>query len=242
MLFLLLPVMIYLFHLSLTRTGYAQLLAGIRFCSLNHLGAEVIHSRLPGILELVMPFAGANPVIAPIPVAPTAHYMMGGIPVNVHGQVLADRSVPGLYAVGECTCVSVHGANRLGGNSLLDLVAFGRAAGIHIATGLGNSGAVEAVGEGFLTAVREHLDGWDRRDAGESVAVLRAALQKLMQRHCGVFCTDVLLRAGLAKLDVLQARLLGARITDHSRVFNTERIEALGLENLFPIARCWSRR
>ncbi|MHB1676551.1 MAG: succinate dehydrogenase flavoprotein subunit [Sulfuriferula sp.] len=204
---------------------------------LDHLGAEVINSRLPGIRELAMRFAGVDPIIGPIPVVPTAHYMMGGIPTNVHGQVLAGEPVSGLYAVGECACVSVHGANRLGGNSLLDLVIFGRAAGIHIEAELAHAATAKVIDSSRFSASLARLSAWDRRDAGESVAGLREALQKLMQRHCGVFRTDGLLREGLTEMDALQARLSSARITDHGRIFNTERIEALELESLFPVAR-----
>ena len=205
---------------------------------LDHLGAAVINSRLPGIRELAMRFAGVDPVTQPIPVVPTAHYMMGGIPTTMHGQVLADEAVPGLYAVGECACVSVHGANRLGGNSLLDLVIFGRAAGQHIEAELARR---EERGtdleERWFVRSLERLAGWDRCERGESVAELRTAVQKLMQRHCGVFRTDTLLRVGLAELDALQTRLPNARISDRGQIFNTERIEALELESLFPVAR-----
>ncbi|ARU32896.1 succinate dehydrogenase flavoprotein subunit [Sulfuriferula sp. AH1] len=204
---------------------------------LDHLGADTIKARLPGIRELAIRFAGVDPITDPIPVVPTAHYMMGGIPTNLHGQVLAGEAVPGLYAVGECACVSVHGANRLGGNSLLDLVVFGRAAGMHIAAELTQNGAAPAISDEQLAASLSRLSAWDRRDEGEPVATLRNELQKLMQRHCGVFRTDALLRIGLAELDKLQQRLPGARITDHGHVFNTARIEALELENLFPVAR-----
>lgn len=204
---------------------------------LDHLGADTIKARLPGIRELAIRFAGVDPITDPIPVVPTAHYMMGGIPTNLHGQVLADEAVPGLYAVGECACVSVHGANRLGGNSLLDLVVFGRAAGMHIAAELAKKGTAPAIMDEQLSATLSRLSAWDRRDEGESVATLRNELQKLMQRHCGVFRTDALLRTGLAELDKLQQRLPGGRIADHGHVFNTARIEALELENLFPVAR-----
>jgi len=207
------------------------------YLKLDHLGADKIKARLPGIRELAMRFAGVDPITDPIPVVPTAHYMMGGIPTNLHGQVLAGEPVPGLYAVGECACVSVHGANRLGGNSLLDLVVFGRAAGMHIAAELAQSSTAATITDDQLTASLTRLSAWDRRDEGESVVTLRNELQKLMQRHCGVFRTDALLREGLAQLDNLQQRLPNARITDHGRIFNTARIEALELENLFPIAR-----
>ena len=204
---------------------------------LDHLGAEVIKTRLPGIRELAMRFAGVDPITDLIPVVPTAHYMMGGIPTNLHGQVLAGAPVPGLYAVGECACVSVHGANRLGGNSLLDLVIFGRAAGIHIVAGLKQDVAADVIDQRFPAVSLARLSAWERRDEGESVAQLRVAVQQLMQRHCGVFRTDALLREGLVQITELQLRLWHARITDHSHVFNTARIEALELENLILVAR-----
>ena len=210
---------------------------------LDHLGAALIKEKLPGIRELALRFAGVDPIDAPIPVVPTAHYMMGGIPTNLHGQVVMparfgpEEPVPGLYAVGECACVSVHGANRLGGNSLLDLVVFGRAAGNHIIETLRDNPFPRVLPDNAAEAGLARLARWDRGGQGESVADVRVALQTLMQTHCGVFRTDVLLREGLAQMDALEIRLAAVRLTDSSRVFNTARIEALELENLFPVAR-----
>jgi succinate dehydrogenase / fumarate reductase flavoprotein subunit len=213
------------------------------YLKLDHLGAALIKEKLPGIRELAQRFAGVDPINAPIPVVPTAHYMMGGIPTNLHGQVVMpahfgpEEPVPGLYAVGECACVSVHGANRLGGNSLLDLVVFGRAAGNHIIETLRDNPFSRVLPDDAAEAGLARLARWDQGGQGESVADVRLALQTLMQSHCGVFRTDALLREGLSQMDTLEARLAAVRLTDTSRVFNTARIEALELENLFPVAR-----
>ncbi len=210
---------------------------------LDHLGAALIKDKLPGIRELALRFAGVDPIDAPIPVVPTAHYMMGGIPTNLHGQVVMparfgpEEPVPGLYAVGECACVSVHGANRLGGNSLLDLVVFGRAAGNHIIETLRDNPFPRVLPDNAAEAGLARLARWDQSGQGESVAEIRIALQTLMQTHCGVFRTEALLRDGLTQMDALETRLGAVRLTDTSRVFNTARIEALELENLFPVAR-----
>ncbi len=208
---------------------------------LQHLGAAVIKSRLPGIRELSMTFAGSDPIEAPIPVVPTCHYMMGGIPTNVHGQVIAvdkigqESIVPGLYAVGECACVSVHGANRLGGNSLLDLVVFGRAAGLHIAQA-GDYSSETVVPDSEIEAALQRYWRWEGSTTGEPVSVIRAALQKVMQNDFGVFRTQAFMDEGLEKLKNLRERLKHAVLTDKSRVFNTARIEALELDNLMATA------
>ncbi len=209
---------------------------------LDHLGEKVIAEKLPGIRDLAIRFAGVDPVTAPIPVAPTAHYMMGGIPTNLHGQVVIpartgpEEAVPGLYAVGECACVSVHGANRLGGNSLLDLIVFGRAAGKHMLGYLRDNPYPRSLPADAADSSRARLARWDR-PGSERVAALTADLRQLMQAHCGVFRTDAHLRAGLTRLDELEARLARAGLTDTSRIFNTARIEALELDNLIAVAR-----
>ena len=178
----------------------------------------------------------------PIPVAPTAHYMMGGIPTNLHGQVVAparfgpEEPVPGLYAVGECACVSVHGANRLGGNSLLDLIVFGRAAGLHMLEYLRDNPYSRPLPEHAAEASQARLARWDR-PGSERVAAITDDLRRMMQTHAGVFRTDAVLREGLEKLDALEERLAHAGLQDTSRVFNTARIEALELENLIGVAR-----
>ena len=210
---------------------------------LDHLGAEILNSRLPGICELSKTFAHVDPVLEPIPVVPTCHYMMGGIPTNVHGQVITldeqgnDQIVPGLYAVGECACVSVHGANRLGGNSLLDLVVFGRAAGLHVEKVLREEGLdYQEAGRDEIEAALARLNRWDNTQTGESVAELRAEMQKVMQLDFGVFRTEQAMQEGLKKLHALRERLKHAALTDTSKTFNTARIEALELDNLMEVA------
>jgi succinate dehydrogenase / fumarate reductase flavoprotein subunit len=208
----------------------------------DHLGAEIITKRLPGIRDLAMRFAGVDPITAPIPVYPTAHYIMGGIPTNRFGQVVApvhtgpEEPVPGLYAVGECACVSVHGANRLGGNSLLDIVVFGRAAGEHILDYLKDHRAHRALPQDAIDKAYGRLVRWDRKDAGESVDTVREELRLTMEQHCGVFRVQDVLDEGIRKMRALEQRLQGVRLRDHSKVFNTARIEALELENLMDIA------
>ncbi|QKT02412.1 succinate dehydrogenase flavoprotein subunit [Ectothiorhodospiraceae bacterium 2226] len=204
---------------------------------LEHLGAEVIQQRLPGIRELCRTFLHLDPAEAPIPVFPTAHYTMGGIPTNRFGQVVVpagqgEEAIPGLYAVGECACVSVHGANRLGGNSLLDIVVFGRAAGNHITEYLRENRYHRPLAEDSVERSRARLAAWDRKGPGESVAGLRRELQRLMEHYSGVFRSRAVMEEGVAKLLELAARVQDARLADHSRVFNTARIEALELENL----------
>lgn len=210
---------------------------------LEHLGADIIHSRLPGIRELAMTFANVDPILAPIPVMPTCHYMMGGIPTNKFGQALTMNQagekmpIPGLYAVGECACVSVHGANRLGGNSLLDLVVFGRAAGLHILEHI-NEGELtgQLIKEVDLDSAVERLNQWNRRQAGESVIEIRKALQKVMQRYFGVFRKEESMLEGIKNLRDLRERLKQASLIDKSQIFNTARIEALELDNLMVVA------
>lgn len=211
---------------------------------LDHLGADLIMSRLPGIRELSMKFAGVDPIIEPIPVVPTCHYSMGGIPTNMYGQVLTRKDgveniVEGLYAVGECACVSVHGANRLGGNSLLDLVVFGRAAGLHVEELWQSNQLPDApyISDSDLDAAMARYRRWDNSAAdGESPAVIRDAMQRVMQEDFGVFRTGSVMEEGLRRLDALRQRLAVASLGDKSQVFNTERIAALELDNLMATA------
>ncbi len=209
---------------------------------LDHLGADVIKSRLPGIRETAIRFAGVDPIENPIPVSPTAHYTMGGIPTNRFGQVVApekhgpEEAAPGLYAVGECACVSVHGANRLGGNSLLDIVVFGRAAGNHIIEYLRENRRHRPLDETSIEQAHARLARWERTGEGESVAELTETLRRVMEQYCGVFRTQEVLDRGIAELTTLQARLEDARLQDRSKVFNTARLEALELENLMDVA------
>jgi len=209
---------------------------------IDHLGADVIRSRLPGIRELAMRFAHADPIENPVPVYPTAHYTMGGIPTNRHGQVVApvhhgpEEPVPGLYAVGECACVSIHGANRLGGNSLLDIVVFGRAAGNHILDFLRENRYHRSLPDEALEQALQRLRRWDRRGEGESVDALGEELRRTMEQHCGVFRVQDVLDQGVAKVLKLRERLDQACLRDHSKIFNTARIEAFEVENLMDVA------
>ncbi len=208
----------------------------------DHLGADVVKQRLPGIRDLARTFVNVDPVEAPIPIYPTAHYVMGGIPTNRFGQVVSpvkqSSEVPlqGLYAVGECACVSVHGANRLGGNSLLDLVVFGRAAGNHIIEFLAHNRYHRPLHQASAEQSLSRIARWDQQGSGEDVDCLRNELQKEMETHCGVFRTEALLQEGLKKIQNIKARLVDVRLKDHSKIFNTARIEALELENLVEVA------
>ncbi len=211
------------------------------FLKLDHLGEAVISERLPGIRSMVQTFLHRDPVADPIPVFPTAHYTMGGIPTNPHGQVVVpvasgEEEIPGLYAAGECACVSVHGANRLGGNSLLDIVVFGRSAGDHIIEYLAENRYHRPLAQDSVDEAMARLAKWDKNGSGESVDSVRSALQDTMERYCGVFRTEDVLSEGVDKVLELEQRLVDVRLTDHSKVFNTARIEALELENLVDVA------
>jgi succinate dehydrogenase / fumarate reductase flavoprotein subunit len=209
---------------------------------LDHLGEEVLHSRLPGICELSITFAHVDPVVAPIPVVPTCHYMMGGIATNVNGQAIAqdaegnDYIIDGLFAVGEVSSVSVHGANRLGGNSLLDLVVFGRAAGIYLEKSLRDGVEARSASESDVERSMARLSALNERTTGEDVAPLRKELQNCMQNYFGVFRTGEYMKKGIAELAQLRKRIENVKINDKSNAFNTARIEALELQNLFEVA------
>ncbi len=210
---------------------------------LDHLGAETIMKRLPGIREIAIKFANVDPIKEPIPVVPTLHYQMGGVPTNYHGQVVEPRGgnpnavVHGLYAIGECSCVSVHGANRLGTNSLLDLIVFGRAAGNHIVEQKvrdeGHRAFPADGGEQTLARLAE----LDARSGGERVQDVANDIRRTMQAHCGVFRNAQLLDEGVAKIRALAERARHVSIADKSKVFNTARVEAMELENLVATAR-----
>ncbi|HQR71833.1 MAG TPA: succinate dehydrogenase flavoprotein subunit, partial [Burkholderiaceae bacterium] len=210
---------------------------------LDHLGAETIMKRLPSIREIAIKFANVDPIKEPIPVVPTIHYQMGGIPTNYHGQVVAPKGgnpntvVEGLYAIGECACVSVHGANRLGTNSLLDLVVFGRAAGNHIVGQNLKAQEHRALPADAGDATAARVAALDSRDKGERVQDVANAIRKTMQAHCGVFRTGKLLDEGVTKILELAERSKRVAITDKSKVFNTARIEALELDNLVETAK-----
>jgi succinate dehydrogenase / fumarate reductase flavoprotein subunit len=212
------------------------------FLKLDHLGEEVLNSRLPGILELSRTFAHVDPVKEPIPVVPTCHYMMGGIPTQVSGQALTqngageDQPVEGLYAAGEAACVSVHGANRLGGNSLLDLIVFGRAAGMHIEEVMRQGVSHREASDSDIEASMARLNRWNESTMGESVAELKKELQTVMQNSFGVFRTEEHMKTGIEKLAELRERIGNAYLPDKSMAFNTARLEALELDNLLEVA------
>src|SRR5687767_397198 len=210
---------------------------------LDHLGEETINKRLPGIREIAKKFANVDPVRDPIPVVPTCHYQMGGIPTNYHGQVVVPANgspetvVPGFYAVGECACVSVHGANRLGTNSLLDLLVFGKAAGERVIQDLKGDGKGHPslpADAGDYTLSR--LARLDSAASGERVVDVLNDLRRTMQAHCGVFRFPEDLTEGVKKMQVIAERASRAFIQDKSKVFNTARVEALELENLVETA------
>jgi succinate dehydrogenase / fumarate reductase flavoprotein subunit len=210
---------------------------------LDHLGADVINKRLPGIREIALKFANVDCAKDPIPVVPTAHYQMGGIPTNYHGQVVVPMNdnpetvVPGFYAVGECACVSVHGANRLGTNSLLDLLVFGKSAGEQVIRDLAAEPQLRELPGDAGELTRARLARLDSQSNGENVAQVAAEMRRTLQLHCGVFRFPDLLVEGVAKIKELSARAQHTEIKDRSKVFNTARIEALELDNLMEVAR-----
>ncbi|HBZ18670.1 MAG TPA: succinate dehydrogenase flavoprotein subunit, partial [Betaproteobacteria bacterium] len=212
------------------------------FLKLDHLGKEILHSRLPGITELSKTFAHVDPVEAPIPVVPTCHYMMGGIPTNYRGEVVApsgenkEAIVPGLFAAGECACASVHGANRLGTNSLTDLLVFGKSAGNSTVEFLKQNPEHKDLPHDAGDLTRERLDRLNNQTNGESVSEVGAALRQTMQRNCGVFRFPDLLANGVAEIKEVEQRVMRTQISDKSKVFNTARIEALELDNLIEVA------
>ncbi|HZZ90957.1 MAG TPA: succinate dehydrogenase flavoprotein subunit [Usitatibacter sp.] len=211
---------------------------------LDHLGLETIEKRLPGIREIAIKFANVDPVKEPIPVVPTVHYQMGGIPTNFHGEVVTpmngnlEAPVPGFYAAGECGCASIHGANRLGTNSLTDLLVMGKSAGQAMIEFIRKGGIAHRelpAGAGDLSLARvARLDG---QAGGEDVHEVRSEIQRTMQAHCGVFRFPDLLQHGVDKIRALSGRVARTQIRDKSRVFNTARVEALELDNLIETAR-----
>ncbi|WP_334020571.1 succinate dehydrogenase flavoprotein subunit [Alteromonas sp. S015] len=211
---------------------------------LDHLGKDVLESRLPGILELSRTFAHVDPVKEPIPVIPTCHYMMGGIPTNVDGQCLTvdengnDKVVNGLFACGEIACVSVHGANRLGGNSLLDLVVFGRATGLHLGKTLSEMAPTRDASESDLEGSMTRFNRWENSEKGkgEDPVQIKKDLQKCMQLNFSVFREGEAMAEGLKELSEIRERLKHARLDDKSADFNTQRIECLELDNLMETA------
>src|SRR4051794_7860315 len=210
---------------------------------LDHLGPEVILKRLPSIREIALKFANVDCIKEPIPVVPTIHYMMGGIPTNIHGQVVAPKNgdpnavVQGLYAVGECACVSVHGANRLGTNSLVDLLVFGRAAGNHIVASKLAEQAHKPLPTDAADYTLSRLAQLDGTTEGEYAQDVANDLRKTITNHCGVFRNQQLLSEGVTKVMEIEQRVQRVAIQDKSRTFNTARVEALELENLIEVAK-----
>ena len=210
---------------------------------LDHLGPEVIDKRLPGIREISKKFANVDPVKDPIPVVPTAHYMMGGIPTNYCSEVIAPRgadkeaTVPGFYAAGECACASVHGGNRLGTNSLTELLVFGKSAADSAIRFLKENPGRKDLPRDAADRSLARLARLDNQKNGESVAEVASDLRRTMQAHCGVFRFPDLLAEGVKKIRGIADRVTRTQIKDKSKVFNTARIEALELENTIEAAR-----
>ena len=208
------------------------------YLTLAHFGEKLINEKLPGIRETSIKFANVDPVVYPIPVVPTVHYMMGGIPTTLDGQVrdtINQTVIKGLYAVGECACVSVHGANRLGSNSLLDLIVFGRAAGLHIVAN-SKKNKIKKLPLDAGQATLKRLKKLESQVDGEDPRALGNELRKTMQEHCGVFRFPELLEAGYKKVLAIKKRVSNLSIQDKSKVFNTARTEALELQNLVHVA------
>ena len=209
---------------------------------LDHLGADTIHKRLPSVYEIGVNFANVDVTREPIPVVPTIHYQMGGIPTNIHGQVVEtvggqDRPINGLYAVGECSCVSVHGANRLGTNSLLDLLVFGKAAGNHIIANVNPKQEHKDLPKDAADKTLARLARLDSAKNGEYAQDVANDMRAIMQTHAGVFRSQESMDAGVQKINALRERVGAIGLKDNSKVFNTARIEALEVENLMEAAQ-----
>ncbi|MHA3840906.1 succinate dehydrogenase flavoprotein subunit [Sphingomonas aestuarii] len=208
------------------------------YLHLDHIDPAVLHERLPGITETGKVFAGVDLTRQPLPVVPTVHYNMGGIPTNYHGEVVhlkdgnPDTVVPGLYAVGEAACVSVHGANRLGSNSLIDLVVFGRATGLRIKETLKPGTSHNPLPKGSEELAIGRLDHFRNASGGTPTAQLRDRMQKTMQKHAAVFRTDELMQEGIKQMDATYAGLQDVHVTDKSLIWNTDLVETLELDNL----------
>jgi succinate dehydrogenase / fumarate reductase flavoprotein subunit len=211
------------------------------YLQLAHLGEDKINEKLPGIREIAIKFANADPIKDPIPVVPTVHYMMGGIPTNLHGQVRKNDSgdrVENFYAVGECACVSVHGANRLGSNSLLDLIVFGRAAGLHVIDSIDKKEKYPDIPKEAVEFTQQRVASLNTQSKGsENIVQLGNDLRSTMQQHCGVFRFPELLKEGVKKIHDIAERSERLQISDTSNVFNTARIDALELKNLIEVAK-----
>ena len=209
---------------------------------LTHLGADTIHKRLPSVYEIGINFANVDVTKNPIPVVPTIHYQMGGIPTNIHGQVVAPKNgnpneiINGFYAMGECSCVSVHGANRLGTNSLLDLLVFGRAAGNHVVETALKQKEHKPLPADAADSSLARLAKLDNSTSGEYTQDVANDIRSTMQKHCGVFRTQEIMDGGVTKMAAITERAKSIHLKDKSKVFNTARIEALELENLVEAA------
>ena len=209
---------------------------------LDHLGAETVHKRLPSVYEIGVNFANVDVTREPIPVVPTIHYQMGGIPTNIHGQVVErfngeDKPVNGLYAVGECSCVSVHGANRLGTNSLLDLLVFGKAAGNHIIANVNPKQEHKNLPKNAADKTLARLARLEGAANGEYSQDVANDMRSIMQAHAGVFRSQEVMDKGVEKIAALRQRVEKIGLKDNSKVFNTARVEALEVENLMEAAQ-----
>jgi len=208
------------------------------FLHLDHIDPNILHERLPGITETGKIFANVDLTRQPLPVAPTVHYTMGGIPTNYHGEVVTlkdgnpDSVVPGLFAVGEAACVSVHGANRLGSNSLIDLVVFGRAAGLRLAEVIKPGAAQPQLSKESGGLALERLDKFRHAEGGLPTAEIRREMQRTMQADCAVFRTERTLAEGVAKIDDIYHRMTDVRVSDRSLIWNSDLIETLELDNM----------
>lgn len=214
------------------------------YLHLDHIDEKVLAERLPGITETGKIFAGVDLTRQPLPVVPTVHYNMGGIPCNYHGQVVTikdgnpDTVVPGLYAVGEAACVSVHGANRLGSNSLIDLVVFGRATGHHLRDTIKPGSPHKALPKDAADLALSRLDHFRNAKGGSPTAQIRMDMQKTMQKHAAVFRDTQLLQEGTALMQQVNKRMEDVHVTDRSLIWNTDLIETLELDNLLSQAVC----
>jgi succinate dehydrogenase / fumarate reductase flavoprotein subunit len=208
------------------------------FLHLDHIDPKILHERLPGITETAMTFAGVDLTRQPIPVLPTVHYNMGGIPTNYHGEVVTlkdgnpDSVVPGLYAVGEAACVSVHGANRLGSNSLIDLVVFGRATGLRLGATLKTGAAQKDLAKDSSDLALTRLDKFRHAEGGSPTAKIREEMQRTMQNDCAVFRTERTLAEGVVKIDATYKRMADVHVSDRSLIWNSDLVETLELDNL----------
>ena len=212
------------------------------FLHLDHIPANVLAERLPGITETAKIFAGVDLTRQPIPVTPTVHYNMGGIPTNYHGEVVTlkdgnpDSVVPGLFAVGEAACVSVHGANRLGSNSLIDLVVFGRAAGLRLAEVIKPGAAQPALKDGATDLALARLDKFRHAEGNTSTAEIREKMQRTMQADCAVFRTERTLAEGVEKIDAVYKLMKEVKVSDRSLIWNSDLVETLELDNMLGLA------